>query len=101
MGEDELTKTIKEIKAIENWIRSIGLLKEANALNKFIEKYKEMKYINDSIEGNRLRDMCYKMDGNYIHKDKIRNFIKEETKEGTYDFVTISAERLKELLKEE
>lgn len=34
----------------------------------------------------------------YIHKDKIRNFIKEETKEGTYDFVTISAERLKELL---
>lgn len=38
---------------------------------------------------------------NSISKNKIREFIKEETKEGTYNFKSISAKRLKELLKEE
>jgi hypothetical protein len=37
----------------------------------------------------------------YISKDKIREFIKKETFEGTYSFDIISAKRLKELLEEE
>lgn len=35
---------------------------------------------------------------NAISKDKIRDFIKKETFEGTYSFDLISAKRLKELL---
>ena len=59
---------------------------------------KEIKELNILLK-QQSRDIGY-MVLNYISKDKIRDFIKVETKEGTYNFKTISAKRLKEFLEE-
>ncbi len=39
--------------------------------------YNKEKEKNNTIEAQRLRDMCYKTDGNYISKDKIREKIEK------------------------
>ena len=59
---------------------------------------KEIKELNILLK-QQSRDIGY-MVLNYISKDKIRDFIKVESKEGTYNFKTISAKRLKEFLEE-
>lgn len=62
---------------------------EKEALQSLLDSYKfQRRQLNDAF--NR----------GFIHKDKIKEFIKEETKEGTYNLKTISAKRLKELLEE-
>ena len=67
------------------------------------EKNKELYEDNQKQWAERCKlamDLDY-VDENYINKDKIREFIKEETKEGTYNFKTISSDRLLEFLEEE
>jgi len=69
------------------------------------EQYKDVidlaqKDIKDELErqiNTRIINEEF-IEKNYISKDKIMEFIKEETKEGTYNFKSISAKRLKELL---
>ena len=72
------------IQAIETLL---DLYKQEKENNKFL------KQRNEVISNNMLE-----LSSNSIRKDKIKEFIKEETKENTYNYKTISAERLKELL---
>ena len=101
MSEDEIKHMCCEIYQGGEWQPMINYILN---LQKELEQEKESnKWLVKALDETRQLNIELSKDvtTNYVKKDKIRNFIKEETKEGTYDFVTISAERLKELLKEE
>lgn len=62
-------------------------------------KYIASRFINRSMKQFSIGEFKYKVN-NSISKDKIRKFIEEETHKGTYEFKSISAKRLQELLEE-
>ena len=55
-------------------------LQDLKSLKNLYDLYNKEKEKNKSIEAQRLRDMCYKTDGNYISKDKIKEKIEEYNK---------------------
>lgn len=89
----------------------IKVIKQEGELRKELEQEKEKNETLESLlQGNLYALYLYYKQStiereeeliNSVSKDKIRNFIKEETKEGTYNFVTLSAEKLKKLLEED
>lgn len=65
------------------------------------EKNEALENKNASLNKEIKLMKSVNINDNYISKDKIREFIKKETFEGTYSFDLISAKRLKELLEKE
>ena len=91
MSEKEIIKNEKEmIDNAECWIddeeysgaeeREWAKF-EKETIEGLLDLYNKEKEKNNSIESQRLRDMCYKNDGNYISKDKIKEKIKQLEKE--------------------
>ena len=103
MNEEQI---IDKVSMIDQWKVSGDSYTqgELDAIGQLLELYYEnKKQLEQEKEKNKeyekQLDLDY-VDKNYISKDKIMEFIKEETKKGTYSYKTISAKRLKELLEE-
>ena len=71
-----------------------------NEYEKILDLYQQEKEKNKSLKKQIKAMQEYYKNADFIFKDKIREFIKKETFEGTYSFDLISAKRLKELLEE-
>lgn len=63
--------------------------------NKEKEKNKEIEYIKSCFDFALEQQLS-----NYISKDKLRKFIKEDSFEGTYNFETISKKNLLKFLED-
>lgn len=100
--DNYLDSIVQEVsKAVLHDKENILLQKVVQKLEKELEQEKEKnkELCNGTFESMK-RILGEEFTNRYISKDKIRTFIKEEIKEGTYNFKTISAKRLRELLEE-
>lgn len=114
MSNEEILERLKQME--ENFKEEglqgyeMTIINTINLINKLIAKNndyeegiilsdKQLSMVMEGIKAGAEEQIAIEMK-NYIHKDRIKEFIKEETKEGTYNFKTISAKRLKELLEQ-
>lgn len=78
----EEIEEIEEIKSLIKWTRGMGLLHEANLLNKLLDLYNEEKQknkenievIEEWINGERISPV---IEQKYISKDKIKEAMKD------------------------
>lgn len=88
MSEEEIIGKLKRIIKIaysKEFATFELTYQYVDAIQGLLDLYNKEKEKNKSIEAQRLRDMCYKTDGNYISKDKIKEKI-EEYEELVKDF---------------
>ena len=67
------------------------------AIETVLKSYEELKKENE--EYSKQMDLEY-VDENFISKDKIKEFIKENSHTDTYNFKTVEVSKLQELLGE-
>lgn len=70
MSEEDIIDIAEKI-ANFGWSDYDDFVINKKAIQGLLDLYNKEKEKNKSIESQRLRDMCYKTDGNYISKDKI------------------------------
>ena len=102
LGTKEMSDRRKELEKLnkENIIQKLVGTEETlkfyiDLYNKEKEKNKEIEYIKSCFDFALEQQLS-----NYISKDKLRKFIKEDSFEETYNFETISKKNLLKFLED-